>query len=100
MAVTTSPTTRAPSHTIIGAMSKVGVMNLIIRGPKQPSKAQQLAITCNSARDLGRFRQVQRNEGVWHNPFEMSDNNDPINDFFNYTEAEKPLEKELSVDIQ
>ncbi|KAG1553500.1 hypothetical protein G6F49_008342 [Rhizopus delemar] len=47
MAVTISPTTRAPSHTIIGAISTVGVINQSIRVPKQPPKAQQLAITCD-----------------------------------------------------
>lgn len=42
MAVTTSPTTRAPSHTIIGAISTVGVINLSIRVPKQPPKVRKV----------------------------------------------------------
>ncbi|KAG1047376.1 hypothetical protein G6F43_010174 [Rhizopus delemar] len=52
MTVTISPTTRAPSHTIIGAISTVGVINLSIRVPKQPPKAQQLAITCRETLDI------------------------------------------------
>ncbi|CEP19424.1 hypothetical protein [Parasitella parasitica] len=42
MAVTTIPTARAPSHTIIGAISTVGVINLSIRLPKQPPKIRKV----------------------------------------------------------
>ena len=35
MAATTTPTTKAPSYTILGAISPVGVVNLSIRVPKQ-----------------------------------------------------------------
>ncbi|KAG1451932.1 hypothetical protein G6F46_010114 [Rhizopus delemar] len=38
MAVTTTPTTKALSHTVLGALSSVGVVNLSIRVPKQPPK--------------------------------------------------------------
>ncbi|KAI8972954.1 hypothetical protein BDB01DRAFT_749655 [Pilobolus umbonatus] len=37
-AVLTTPLTRAPSHTIIGAISAVGVINISIRVPKAPPK--------------------------------------------------------------
>ncbi|KAG0929807.1 hypothetical protein G6F29_012086 [Rhizopus arrhizus] len=42
MAVTTTPTTKAPSHTILGAISSVGVINLSIRVPKQPPKVRKI----------------------------------------------------------
>ncbi|KAG1325849.1 hypothetical protein G6F63_011984 [Rhizopus arrhizus] len=38
MAVTTAPTTKAPSHTILNTIPSVGVINLSIRVPKQPPK--------------------------------------------------------------
>ncbi|KAG0764254.1 hypothetical protein G6F57_001535 [Rhizopus arrhizus] len=40
MAVVTTPTTKAPTHTIIDAISSVGVINLSIRVPKQQPKIQ------------------------------------------------------------
>ncbi|KAG0754563.1 hypothetical protein G6F57_006105 [Rhizopus arrhizus] len=42
MAVTITPTTKAPSHTILGAISYVGVVNLSIRVPKQPPKVRKV----------------------------------------------------------
>ncbi|KAG1494377.1 hypothetical protein G6F53_012586 [Rhizopus delemar] len=42
MAVTTTPTTKASSHTILGAISSVGVVNLSIRIPKQPPKVRKV----------------------------------------------------------
>ncbi|KAG1048016.1 hypothetical protein G6F43_009565 [Rhizopus delemar] len=42
MAVTTTPTTKAPSHIILGAISSVGVVNLSIRVPKQPTKVRKV----------------------------------------------------------
>ncbi|KAL7309390.1 hypothetical protein PS15m_011481 [Mucor circinelloides] len=38
MAVVITSTTKAPTHTIIGAISSVGVVNLSIRVPKQQPK--------------------------------------------------------------
>jgi hypothetical protein len=40
MTVTTASTTKAPSHTILDAISSVGEVNLSIRVPKQPRKVQ------------------------------------------------------------
>lgn len=42
MAVVTTPTTKAPTHTIIGAISSVGVINLSIRVPKQQPKVRKM----------------------------------------------------------
>ncbi|KAG1038190.1 hypothetical protein G6F43_012730 [Rhizopus delemar] len=41
MAVITTPTTKAPSHTILGAISSVEVVNLSIRVPKQHPKVKK-----------------------------------------------------------
>jgi hypothetical protein len=41
IAVTTTPTTKAPSYTILGAISSVGVVSLSIRIPKQPSTVRK-----------------------------------------------------------
>ena len=38
--VTTASTTKAPSHTVLDAISSVGLLNLSIRVPKQPRKVQ------------------------------------------------------------
>ncbi|KAG1139595.1 hypothetical protein G6F37_009643 [Rhizopus arrhizus] len=42
MAVTTTPTTKGPSHAILGAISSVGVVNLSICIPKQTSKVRKV----------------------------------------------------------
>ncbi|EIE92359.1 hypothetical protein RO3G_17230 [Rhizopus delemar RA 99-880] len=42
MAVTTTSTTKAPSHTITSALSSVGVVNLSIRVPKQSPKVRKV----------------------------------------------------------
>ncbi|KAG1048474.1 hypothetical protein G6F43_009134 [Rhizopus delemar] len=42
MAVITTPTTKAPSHTILGAIPSVGVVNLSIRVPKQHPKVRKV----------------------------------------------------------
>ncbi|KAI8968871.1 hypothetical protein BDF20DRAFT_923852 [Mycotypha africana] len=42
MAVTTTSTTKAPTHTILGAISAVGVINLNIRIPRQSPKVRKI----------------------------------------------------------
>jgi hypothetical protein len=42
MAMATSPTTKAPSHTILGDISSVEVINLSIRVPKELPKVRKI----------------------------------------------------------
>ena len=41
-AIVTRPLTKAPSHSVIGAISSVGVVNLSIRVPKMPPKIRKI----------------------------------------------------------
>jgi hypothetical protein len=41
-AVETNPLTKTPSHSVIGAISSIGVINLSIRVPKVPPKVRRI----------------------------------------------------------